>query len=76
MLQNFNLFSLFNFISEEQLLMILIDLFIAGLQTTTVTLDFLFLFMTVHQDIQEKLQNELDKILGDNQLPQLSDRQL
>lgn len=56
--------------------MILIDLFIAGLQTTTITLDFLFLYMTVHQDVQEKLQNELDSIVGDNQLPQLSHRQL
>ncbi|KAF7988455.1 hypothetical protein HCN44_001028 [Aphidius gifuensis] len=62
--------------TEEQLLMILIDLFIAGLQTTTITLDFLFLYMTAHQDVQEKLQNELDLIVGDNQLPQLSHRQL
>ncbi|KAK0177604.1 hypothetical protein PV328_001641 [Microctonus aethiopoides] len=60
--------------TEDQLLMILIDLFIAGLQTTAVTLDFLFLYMTVHQDVQCKLQQELDSIISKTSLPQLSDR--
>lgn len=61
-------------ISEDQLLMILIDIFIAGVQTTTVTLDFLFLYMTVNQDVQSKLHNELDSAIKTNCLPQLSDR--
>ncbi|XP_044587035.1 probable cytochrome P450 305a1 [Cotesia glomerata] len=60
--------------TEDQLLMILIDIFIAGVQTTTVTLDFLFLYMTVNQDVQSKLHNELDSAIGTNNLPQLSDR--
>lgn len=54
--------------------MILIDLFIAGVQTTAVTLDFLFLYMTVHQDIQSKLHGELDSVIGTKRLPQLNDR--
>lgn len=58
---------------DDQLLMILVDLFIAGSQTTTLTLDFLFLWMTVYQDAQAKLQNELDAVVG-NRLPDLSDR--
>ncbi|KAG8035088.1 hypothetical protein G9C98_001578 [Cotesia typhae] len=58
---------------DDQLLMILVDLFIAGSQTTTLTLDFLFLWMTVYQDAQAKLQDELDAVVG-NRLPDLSDR--
>lgn len=54
--------------------MILIDLFIAGLQTTAITLDFLFLYMTVHQDIQSQVHNELDAVIDQNRLPQFTDR--
>ncbi|XP_034941924.1 probable cytochrome P450 305a1 isoform X2 [Chelonus insularis] len=60
--------------TEDQLLMILIDLFIAGLQTTAITLDFLFLHMTVYQDIQTKLHHELDSVIDGYRFPQLSDR--
>ncbi|XP_057329953.1 probable cytochrome P450 305a1 [Microplitis mediator] len=60
--------------TEDQLLMILIDIFIAGVQTTAVTLDFLFLYMTVHQDIQSKLHDELDSVIDTKRLPQLNDR--
>nr|UEN71136.1 cytochrome P450 4AV17 [Meteorus pulchricornis] len=62
--------------TEDQLLMILVDLFIAGLQTTALTLDFLFLYMTVHQDVQCKLHAELDSVIKNDGLPQLTDRDM
>lgn len=62
--------------TEEQLLMILIDLFIAGSQTTTVTLDFMFFYMTLHQDVQERVHKELDSVISQGRLPDLADRQL
>ncbi|XP_011299261.1 probable cytochrome P450 305a1 [Fopius arisanus] len=62
--------------TEDQLLMILIDLFIAGSQTTTVTLDFMFLYMTLHQDVQEKVHQELDSVISFGRLPQQTDRPL
>lgn len=39
---------------------ILLDLFIAGSQTTSTTLDFSILMMILRPDIQEKLQKQLD----------------
>ncbi|XP_015598467.1 probable cytochrome P450 305a1 [Cephus cinctus] len=60
--------------TEDQLVMILMDLFIAGITTTTVTLDFLFLNMVMHVDKQKRLQQEVDAIVGRERLPELSDR--
>ena len=54
--------------------MILLDLFIAGSTTTTTTLDFVFLRMVVHPDIQRRLHEELDSVIGPKRLPDLNDR--
>lgn len=54
--------------------MILLDLLIAGSVTTTDTLDFLFLRMTVHQDIQRRLHDEIDAVIGRDRQPDLNDR--
>lgn len=48
------------FISEDQLVMICLDIFVAGSQTTSNTLDFAFLQMILHPDIQIKVQTCLD----------------
>ena len=60
--------------TEDQLVMILVDLFLAGCTTTGTTLDFLFLSMVVHQDVQRKLQKEIDSVIPSNRLPDLDDR--
>ncbi|XP_066592767.1 probable cytochrome P450 305a1 [Prorops nasuta] len=59
---------------ENNLLIILMDLLIAGLITTATSLDFLFLNMIVHQDVQENVRREIDAIIGSSRLPQLNDR--
>ncbi|XP_063919935.1 probable cytochrome P450 305a1 isoform X2 [Zophobas morio] len=46
---------------EEQLVMICLDLFIGGAQTTSGTLNFAFLLMIMYPDIQKKVQNEIDE---------------
>ncbi|XP_017885232.1 methyl farnesoate epoxidase-like [Ceratina calcarata] len=60
--------------TEEQLVIILVDLFIAGCTTTGTTVDFLFLHMAVHQDVQRKLQKEIDSVIPRDRIPDLDDR--
>lgn len=60
--------------SDENLLVTLIDFFIAGTSTTTASLDILFLQMANHQDVQRKLQEEIDAVIGPHRLPQLEDK--
>ena len=51
-----------------------LDLFIAGSQTTSNTLDFALLQMIQHPEVQEKVQAEIDSILKPGQLPKMTDR--
>ncbi|KMQ93082.1 putative cytochrome p450 305a1-like protein [Lasius niger] len=60
--------------SDNNLIVTLIDLFIAGTRTTTATLEILFLQMANHQDVQRKLHEEIDVVIGPNRLPNLDDR--
>ncbi|XP_078687374.1 cytochrome P450 2U1-like [Branchiostoma floridae x Branchiostoma belcheri] len=49
------------------------DLFFAGLSTTTDTLRWSLLYMTLNPDIQNKVQQEIDGVVGEG-LPTLSHR--
>ncbi|CAH1107250.1 unnamed protein product [Psylliodes chrysocephalus] len=42
--------------TEDQLIMICLDIFIAGSQTTSNTLDFAFLMMILYPDVQDKVR--------------------
>jgi len=50
-------------------------LFAAGSDTTTKVLTWTVLYLTVYQDIQEKLYQEIVKAAGTDKSPQLADRQ-
>lgn len=54
--------------SEEQLLVILLDLFLAGSETTSSMLSFVILLLLKHQDIQAKVHAELDAVIGDREI--------
>ncbi|XP_071634784.1 probable cytochrome P450 305a1 [Temnothorax longispinosus] len=60
--------------TEDNLLVTLIDLFIAAINNTTSTLDILFLQMANHQDVQRKLHEEIDATIGPYRFPNLKDR--
>ncbi|PSN47977.1 Methyl farnesoate epoxidase [Blattella germanica] len=60
--------------TNDQLMQIIMDFFIAGAIPIGATLDFLVLMMLLHPEVQKKTQKELDKVVGRNRLPQLSDR--
>uniref|UniRef100_A0A8C8RJ50 Uncharacterized protein n=1 Tax=Pelusios castaneus TaxID=367368 RepID=A0A8C8RJ50_9SAUR len=53
---------------EENLVQTIFDLFLAGTETTATALRWTVLDMVVHPDIQEKVQKELDAVLGPSQL--------
>ncbi|XP_046905439.1 cytochrome P450 2J2-like [Hypomesus transpacificus] len=59
---------------EENLIMCSLDLFVAGSETTSTTLRWSFLFMTKYPEIQEKVQAELDQVIGRSRPPSMADR--
>ncbi|KAN0084466.1 Cytochrome P450 [Tylopilus felleus] len=48
--------------------------FIAASETSTAVLTTFFLMMVVHRDIQEKIQAEIDAVVGKDRLPTIDDR--
>ena len=47
--------------------MILMDLFLAGAETTSTTLTWSLIYLITHPEKQKKIQDEIDLILGDSQ---------
>ncbi|XP_066278549.1 cytochrome P450 2U1-like [Branchiostoma lanceolatum] len=62
-----------NGLTEEIAMYLAQDLFFAGTDTTANTLLWSLLFMTLNPDIQHKVQEELDAVVGES-LPTLSHR--
>lgn len=60
--------------TEDQLLAICLDMFMAGSETTSKTLGFMFLYLLLNTDVQKKAQEEIDRVVGRNRLPSLEDR--
>ncbi|KLO07635.1 cytochrome P450 [Schizopora paradoxa] len=46
----------------------------AGASTTMSALMFFLLALTLHPDVQKRAQDEIDQVVGDSRLPELSDR--
>ncbi|XP_066285435.1 cytochrome P450 2D4-like [Branchiostoma lanceolatum] len=63
--------------SDKQLLEVLIDLFLAGTETTATTIRWTLLYMMENPEVKEKVHQEIDSVLGQtppsyaqrNQLP-------
>merc|ERR1719414_2893068 len=53
---------------------ILMDLFLAGGETSATTLAWSVVHMVRHPDVQEKVHAELDNVLGSDLSPKLQDR--
>ncbi|CAH1119577.1 unnamed protein product [Phaedon cochleariae] len=60
--------------TDDQLMSLCLDLFMAGAETTSNMLGFAILVMVLYPEIQKKVQNELDLEVGRNRWPCLSDR--
>ncbi|XP_071452856.1 methyl farnesoate epoxidase-like [Hetaerina americana] len=59
---------------EKQLVQICVDLFMAGSDTTFNSLTFSMLYMILYPEVQHKVQEELDRVVGRDRLPSLEDR--
>ncbi|KPP57651.1 cytochrome P450, family 2, subfamily X, polypeptide 9-like, partial [Scleropages formosus] len=64
-------FSLFN---ESQLIILCVELHIAGTDTISNTLLTAYLYLTTHPDVQARCQQEIDAVLGDRAHASFEDR--
>ncbi len=53
---------------------VLVDIFIAGSETTSTTLTWAVLYMVLRPEIQKKVQDELDTVVGKERNVKISDR--
>ncbi|KAM4022749.1 cytochrome P450 2D17-like [Anomaloglossus baeobatrachus] len=59
--------------TETNLLMTTYDLFSAGTETTSTTLRWAVLFMLLYPDVQSKVQEEIDRVIGRERKPTMGD---
>lgn len=62
-----------SYFSEQQLIQVMNDMFSAGLETVANTLDWAILFLVLYPEVQYKIQEEIDQVIGSNRLPELDD---
>lgn len=60
--------------TNTQLTMIILDIFIAGSQTTSITIDLALMMLVLRPDIQEKIFHDIQKSIGIEKLPNISDK--
>lgn len=62
------------YFSDEQLVTLLLDFFMAGTETTSNTLSMAMLYMIMYPEIQDKVHQNVDDCVPDGRLPTLQDR--
>ncbi|MEE6502690.1 hypothetical protein FKM82_004604 [Ascaphus truei] len=60
--------------NKKNLLNTPVDLFIAGTETSTTTLRWALLFMLLYPDVQSKVQEEIDRVIGRDRKPTMGDK--
>ncbi|KAL6267703.1 hypothetical protein P5V15_000774 [Pogonomyrmex californicus] len=55
--------------NEEQLIGVVKDLFTAGVETTNNTIGFIITYLVAKQDVQRKVYEEIERVLGKEVLP-------
>jgi len=66
--------SFYGHAGETSLVATMLDLFLAGTETTSSTLLWGILFMMQHPDVQERVQEELDTVLGNRATASLDEK--
>jgi len=59
---------------DDQLAVVGIDFLFPATTTVTSTLNFALVFLLNYPEVQTKMQQELDKVVGRDRLPTLDDR--
>ncbi|XP_051855520.1 cytochrome P450 2J4-like [Antechinus flavipes] len=67
-----NIHSSFN---EKNLVFCTLDLFFAGTETTSTTLRWALLYMALYPEIQGKIQEEIDRVIGQSRQPTMADKE-
>ena len=62
------------FLTDENLIMTMSDVFIAGMETTASTLSWALLYLIHNPEVQQRLHRELDQVIGPDRLPELEDK--
>ena len=60
------------YIVDDQLVMTLTDLFIAGSETTATTLRWAVLYLIHNPEIQNRMRKEIDDVIGSSQIPSMT----
>uniref|UniRef100_A0A2K6TXW8 Cytochrome P450 n=1 Tax=Saimiri boliviensis boliviensis TaxID=39432 RepID=A0A2K6TXW8_SAIBB len=60
--------------NDENLRLVVADLFSAGMVTTSITLAWGLLLMILHPDVQRRVQQEIDDVIGRVRRPEMGDQ--
>ncbi|XP_061636118.1 cytochrome P450 2J6-like isoform X2 [Phyllopteryx taeniolatus] len=60
--------------TEENLVLCCLDLFIAGTETSSKTLQWGLIFLIQNPQIQDKVQAEIERVIGPSRFPEMADR--
>ncbi|XDA75257.1 hypothetical protein R6Z07M_005467 [Ovis aries] len=60
--------------NDENLRLVVTDLFSAGMVTTSTTLAWALLLMILHPDVQRRVQQEIDEVIGKVRRPEMGDQ--
>ncbi|XP_007523498.1 cytochrome P450 2D14-like [Erinaceus europaeus] len=60
--------------NDANLRMVVADLFSAGMVTTSTTLAWALLLMILHPDVQRRVQQEIDEVIGQSRPPEMADQ--
>ncbi|XP_037703455.1 cytochrome P450 2D17-like isoform X2 [Choloepus didactylus] len=60
--------------NDANLRMVVADLFLAGMVTTSITLAWALLLMILHPDVQRRVHNEIDEVIGQGRRPEMADQ--
>ena len=66
--------SMYGQLGIDNLKVTLFDLFLAGSETTSTTLTWAALYMVRYPEVQRKVQEELDEVVGLHRLPSMKDK--